>query len=209
MNQMTTFGGGNFPRSFTMGGQTYPTWQMGAQGAELSPIARQLGVQVLPAGTTSRQEFRYLLEEAKRSGRPYVEAPEVYTRGGRELDRYGRQKDPTGLYNQQGRRFSGSFLGSGSSSGIGISGKNTTQRGWSNYTGDNPINMYKGGAFYEDSPSWRRGGTGIPEEKPKKGDKDKPQEVKNTEEDQFRDSPFGRDYIRGLTGFGGVPIFPY
>jgi hypothetical protein len=120
MNQVTIFGRGNFPRSFTMGGQTYPTWQMGAQGAELSPMARQLGVRVLPAGATSRQELRYLLEEAKRSGSAYVEAPEVYTRGGRELDRYGRQKDPTGLYNQQGKRFSGTFLGSGSSSGVGM-----------------------------------------------------------------------------------------
>ena len=83
MNQMTTFGGGNFPRSFTMGGQTYSTWQIGKSGPELSPMARQLGVQVLPAGATSRQELRYLLEEAKRSGRPYIEAPRTYTQGGR------------------------------------------------------------------------------------------------------------------------------
>jgi hypothetical protein len=114
---MYTFGGGNFPRDFTIAGdksgRTYQTFQMGAQGPELSPMAKQLGTQVLPAGTTSRQESRYLLDEAKRSGRPYVEAPESYTRGSRELDRYGRQKDPTGLYNQQGERFSGTTIWNG------------------------------------------------------------------------------------------------
>ena len=77
------------------------------------------GMQVLPAGATSRQELRYLLEEAKRSGRPYVEASRTYTRGGREEDRYGRIKDPFGFYDEQGRRFYGSILGGGSYGGHG------------------------------------------------------------------------------------------
>lgn len=73
----------------------------------------------MPAGATSRQELRYLLEEAKRSGRPYREASRTYTRGGREKDRYGRIKDPFGFYDEQGRRLYGSILGGGSYRGHG------------------------------------------------------------------------------------------
>ena len=110
MKQMKTFGG--------MQVGHYNIFQTGSKGRpELTPLAKRIGTMVLPAGATSRQELRYLLEEAKRSGRPYIEAPRTYTQGSREQDRYGRTKDPLGFYDEQGRRFSGTFLGGGSYGG--------------------------------------------------------------------------------------------
>jgi len=65
-----SFGGG------TIGGPNL--WDFSSGRPQLSQTAQLLGVQLLPAGATSRQELRYLKEEAQRSGRPYVEAPTQY-----------------------------------------------------------------------------------------------------------------------------------
>lgn len=114
---MYTFGGGTFPRDFQVSSPymglepntLYQTWEMGPSGPQLSEAAKRFGVQVLPAGATGRQEMRYLVEEAKKSGRPYVEAPEKFVRGDPKK-RWGNTLDSERLYNARtGAPYSGTI----------------------------------------------------------------------------------------------------
>jgi hypothetical protein len=117
-NSMYTFGGG-FPSQFAMGGQGYQTWQMGRKGPELNPVLqgrinpitgrREGGLEVVPAGAAGKTpEMMAKQRDLRNQGIAFVEAPEEYRMGGRELDIYGRTKDPTGMYNvRTGQKFSG------------------------------------------------------------------------------------------------------
>jgi hypothetical protein len=183
-----SFGGGNFPRDFSVNApfrglspnQTYQTWEMDESGKpRLSQAAKKFGVQVLPAGATSRQEMRYLLEEAKSSGRPYVEAPTMY-----KLNDKGQYVDPL------------------TGKGMGTISINYSAGGWRNAKGKD---MASGGGYSPRIQAMREARGQKPEGPESGGYKDSggPQPAQNAK------SPFSPEDIRSLMGFGGIPRFPY
>lgn len=121
---------------------------------ELRPELRGR-VNVMPAGRGSAQELQSMREAG---GRPYVEAPELYRRGGgkSQLDRSDQ------FYSTVTGRPMGTLMGTGSYGGFGR-GPNKSQRSWSNYVGDSPIANRVGTEFYKDSPFYRSGGRGGPQ----------------------------------------------
>jgi hypothetical protein len=165
---------------------------------ELKPEYRGK-VNVTPAGRGSAQELRGMREAG---GRPYVEAPELYRRGGGTSG----QDRSSQFYSTATGRPMGSMMGMGGYGGFGPA-TNTDQRGWSNYTGDRPI----AGINYQNSPVWGRGGTGIPERSgprnPKYGSNPRKmaQALASQTVPQF---PVMADRA-SLVGFGGYPSFPY
>ena len=73
---MYTMGGGS------VGGQIWDRSGGISESAQAASRARgKKGVRVLPTGAGSKQEMRYLKEEAEREGYDWVEAPKKYVRG--------------------------------------------------------------------------------------------------------------------------------
>lgn len=150
---------------------------------ETQAVSRAMGkkgVQVLPAGAGSRQELRYLRERSEQQGYGWTEAPERYTQGGRELDRYGRIKDPTGYYTPMGKKFTGTTMWVGD--------------GWKGHTAHGESGRIE---TDEGSYAWgqQRGGYKKP----------KPIFIPTESKSGF---PFPTGTIGSLTGFGGIPRFP-
>jgi len=181
-------------------------------------------VNVMPAGRGAAQELQGMREAG---GRPYVEAPERFERGAgtSQLDRSDQ------FYSTVTGRPMGTMMGMGEYGKFGPAIQ-TSQRSWTNYTGDRPIS----GMNYENSPVWGQGGTRIPE-------RSGPRNPEYAQRSGFRSmglsggpqpnatiqtpttgSPqsfagFGgmmreqeEEMNRGLgslTGFGGIPRFPF
>lgn len=128
---------------------------------KVNEFGQRSGVRVLPAGAGSRQELRWLKESAERDGVKWVEAPTEYKRGSGTSDRDRKEQ----FYSPTGQPM-GTIMGRGSYGGFGGGGAggrpNTTQRSWTNYVGDKPIERYKGTGFYGDSSVWSEGGSGLP-----------------------------------------------
>jgi hypothetical protein len=87
-----------------------PAGQNQLTGRETTGPRNQKEVYVIPAGMSNKQEYAWMKKEAEQKGIPYVEAPERWTKKG---------KDDKSFYNAQGQKFSGTLMGTGSYGGFG------------------------------------------------------------------------------------------
>lgn len=148
--------GGLRQRGYEMDPRFYAAGGVGLTGKEtISPIPfeQRKKINVVPAGLGGKQEYRAAMGDGD-----YVEAPQEWRyQTERELGKKG-----AGFYNPRGERFSGTIMGTGSYGGFGNQ-EQTSQRSWSNYTGDKPIRGMAGTNFYQDSSVYAPNGTGIPQ----------------------------------------------
>ena len=102
-NSFFAFGGG------TIGGEIWD-WSSGMPRIKEEFKSR---VAVLPSGSSSRQELRYLREQAERSGKSWVEAPVQYSMT--QSEKYGA--GPAAYKDPQGNKFSATIIDGSSSWG--------------------------------------------------------------------------------------------
>jgi hypothetical protein len=172
---------------------------------ELKPEYRGK-VNVTPAGRGSAQELRGMREAG---GRPYVEAPELYKRGGGTSG----QDRSSQFYSTATGRPMGSMMGMGGYGGFGGGVPQSSQGSWDNYVdrigprnpqyGSNPEKIAKAKTRKEMKEANIMGYSGGSMAFTPFG------ETIGMQPTAIARSPFeGRD-IRSLTGFGGIPAFPY
>ncbi len=124
------------------------------------PFEQRKKINVIPAGMGGRQEYQWM----KGSG-DWVEAPQKYTY---KTEQEVGKRGGAGFYDIRGNKFSGTLMGTGSYSGFGGRGAQTSQRSWSNYAEPvgprNPEysaqNAAESRARMGRSPSLRSGGMG-------------------------------------------------
>jgi len=223
MASFTGYGQIGTPTAYLMGGGTIGgpnVWDFSYGYPELSQAARQAGTITLPAGALSRQEIRNRqdVQQAMMSGMPYVEMPTMY-----QLNERGQYIDPlTGRsmgtvsinYSAGGwRNAKEEEMASGGGYSPNVQARRAAQ-------GRNPYGPESGG--------YKEFGGPQPAQKPSPA---KATEIKKTElgesggalaftpfgervrqESQPQPkagSPFPAGTIGSLTGFGGIPLFPY
>ena len=190
MARFTGYGQIGMPTAYAFGGGTIGgpnVWDFSSGFPQLSAAARQAGTITLPAGALSRQEIRNRqdVQQAMMSGRPYVEMPTRFQLSGR-----GQYVDP----------LTGRTMGS-----IGI---NYSAGGWRNAQGKE---MATGGG-YSPNVQERRAAQGRNPYGPESGgykESGGPQPAQKTTPPQKAASPFPSGTIGSLTGFGGIPRFPF
>jgi len=174
-----------------------PAGQRGLTGRETTGLKNQKEVYVIPAGMSNKQEYRWMKEEAKQKGIPYVEAPEKWTR---KTEKDGED----GFYNARGQKFSGTLMGTGSYGGFGGGKPQSSQRSWDNYVERvgprNPDYIARSGFRSMDS-----GGGPQPAQRPAPQRTPTPR-ILPMPSGSYMSDQYGSGYSRQPLGFTGSPI---